>query len=360
MGRGRVALVAGGYTGGHIQCALAIAAALERAGTTCVLGGAEGGLEVTAAASAGHPIETVWIGALDRAVSARGLARKLRFLVQLAVSRHQARRVLLRVEPDVVVGVGGYPSAPFVLAAQSLGIPTLIHEANSLPGLANRFLGRRASVVCLGDGGAASYFPGGRSVVTGNPVRPGLAAVPAAAARARLGLRAEGKTLLVTGGSLGSPALNRWMRAAGPRLAQAGVQVVWQCGRAHSAALAGATPAPVAFLDDMAAAYGAADLVVASAGALTLAELAGLGKPAVLVPSPDVTEDHQAQNARALAARGVPVCGPDEVDARLLNLVLGLLADDERRRAAGTALASSARTGAAERIAEEALKLVRS
>jgi len=358
MGRGRVALVAGGYTGGHIQCALAIAAALERAGTTCILGGADGGPEVTAAASSGYPIETVWIGALERAVSARGLARNLKFLVQLALSRRQARRALLRIRPDVVVGVGGYPSAPFVLAAQSLGIPTVIHEANALPGLANRLLARRARVVCLGDGAAANYFP--KSVVTGNPVRPGLAAVPQAAARARLGLRLEGQVLLVTGGSLGSTVLNRWMQRVGPRFSAAGVQVLWQCGRAHLATLRDATPALVAYLDDMAAAYGAADLVVASAGALTVAELAHLGKPAVLVPAPDVTEDHQAQNARTLAARGVPVCAAADVDAKLFDLVLGLLSDEERRRAAGAALAGSADSGAAERIAEEALKLVRS
>jgi UDP-N-acetylglucosamine--N-acetylmuramyl-(pentapeptide) pyrophosphoryl-undecaprenol N-acetylglucosamine transferase len=348
-------LVAGGYTGGHIQCALAIAAALGRAcpGALVTLAGARGGPEVPAARAAGYAIETAWIGALDR----RRLTPNLRLLVQLVVSRREAAQALDRVRPEVVVGVGGFPSVPFVLEAQRRGLPTLLHEANAVPGVANRLLGRRARAVCLADAAAARRFPAGRTLVTGNPARPDLSRVPVAEARARLGLPAAGPVLLVTGGSLGSTVLNRWMRAAAAPLVAAGVAVVWQCGPAHEAALraAGLAVSPVGLLGDMATAYGAADLVVAAAGALTLAELAALGQAAILVPAPDVTDDHQAANARALT--GVPRLAPPEVEARLLPLVLELLGDPAQRRAIGAAFAAAAVPDAADRIAAEVLRL---
>lgn len=357
------ALIAGGHTGGHIQCALAIAAALERArpGTVCVLGGAAGGPEVAAAQAAGYAIETVWIGAFDRRRSVAGLARNLVLVAQLAVSRGQARAILARVRPDLVIGVGGYPSAPFVLEAQRRGVPTLLHEANALPGVANRFLARRAQRVCIGDPAAAGHFPPTKTVVTGNPSRPDLMPMAPAKAREILGFHPDRQTILVTGGSLGSPVLNDWVLSAAGPLAAAGVQTVWQCGRAHEARLKAQHPParPIGFIEDMAAAYAAADLVVAPAGALTVAELARLGKAAILVPTPDLTEDHQTRNARSLGDRGVPICLPIDVPRLLTGRVLGLLGDDEERRAVSSRLAATAGAGsAADRIAAEALALV--
>src|SRR5262249_23714733 len=233
---------------------------------------------------------------------------------------------------------------------------TLLHEANVLPGVANRLLGRKADAVCLGVGEAAAWIPAGRTLVTGNPVLADLDPMPAADARRRLGLAAERTTLLVTGGSLGSNVLNAWM-ASNPSVGDA--QIVWQCGAANEAVLAAGSPntQPRGFIGDMSAAYSAADVVVAAAGALTVAELAALNKAAVIVPQPNVTDGHQAKNAAALAARGVPVVAADQVMMALAGAVRLLLERERPRPAAADALAAAYIAGAAARIAAAAARL---
>lgn len=346
-------IIAGGYTSGHVHCALAIAAGLERArpGAEVRLAGARGGMEVGAAAAAGYPIDTVWIGALDR----RRILGNLWLPVQLAVSQLQALTILRRVRPHAVVGVGGYASAPMVLAAQIAGIPTLLHEANALPGVANRLLARHARVICLGVEAAADHFPDGRTVVTGTPVYARSWPRPTAAARSHFGIEPERTTLFVTGGSLGSAALNHWVTRHAEALVGAGLQILWQTGPAHLAqAVARPQLHPVPFIDDMAAAYAAADLVVCGAGALTLAELAHLGKAAVIVPARDVTEDHQSRNAAELERLGLAIC-PDP--AALLALVLELVANPARRTDLGIRMAQLARPEATERIVAQIARL---
>jgi UDP-N-acetylglucosamine--N-acetylmuramyl-(pentapeptide) pyrophosphoryl-undecaprenol N-acetylglucosamine transferase len=348
------AVIAGGYTGGHIAVALALAAALRdrRPGAEILLAGARGGPEVDAARAAGYPIETVWIGGLARELSTRAVAQSLMLPLQLLVSRRQAGGILDRFRPDVVCGVGGYASGPVVAEAQRRGVPTVIHEANSLPGIANRLLARRASAICVGEPDAAARF-GRPTTFTGNPIRPGLAAVPRAEGRRRLALPAEARVLLVAGGSLGSRALNEWMIAAQRRLAAAGVHVLWQCGRAHHEACRARVAEPTItlapFLDDMGAAYAAADLIVTSAGALTVAELCVLGRAAVFVPAPHVSEDHQRHNARALARRGLAV--ETSLEA-LLPRVLDLIHDDAALATLGARARELAIPDAAARLAD--------
>ncbi len=351
-------IIAGGYTGGHVECALAIARGLEQArpGAEILLCGARGGPEVAAGRAAGYPVATVWIQGIDRRRSARGLVRNLLLPLQLVVSGHQANGIVSRFAPGIVVGVGAFASAPVVAAAQRAGVATVLHEANARPGVANRLLARRASVVCLGVDEAASWFPRARTVVTGNPVRR-LDGGPAAEARVRLGLDPRTPTLLVLGGSLGSPALNRWVTSRRDALAGLGLQLLWQCGPAHlraCAPAAGPRVRVVPFIDDMAAAYAAADVVVTAAGALTLAELCDLGKAAVLVPARGVAEDHQLDNVVGLARRGLAVARQDD---EILPAVTALARDPERRRVLGQRMRELARPDAARRIVDEILRL---
>jgi UDP-N-acetylglucosamine--N-acetylmuramyl-(pentapeptide) pyrophosphoryl-undecaprenol N-acetylglucosamine transferase len=353
---GRV-LLAGGYTAGHVNCMLAIAAELARLRPRLELqlAGARGGPEVGAAARAGLPIATTWIAGIDRRRGPRALARNLLLPLKLAVSALQARALLARFRPDLVIGVGGYASFPVVAAAQLAGIPTLLHEANALPGVANRLLARRARLVCVGRARARDRFPS--AIVTGNPTAPGVAPRPSATSRRALGLPADRRTLLVTGGSLGHPELNRWVLRHQRALAAA-AQVLWQCGPAHlETCRAGVSEEAVrvtGYLDDMAAAYGAADLVIAAGGALTVAELARIGKPALLVAARHVAEDHQVENLRDLDADELVA----EADDRLLARALALLPDDAALGGLGARLASLATPDAAARIASEALRLL--
>ena len=325
--------------------------------------GARGGMEIPIARAAGLDVETVWLDGLERRLTARAVARSLLLPVKLGVSLAQGLRILRRFRADVAVGVGAYVSFPVLAAAALVRVPVLIHEANARPGVANQLLARVADVVCVGVPPAASAFSAARRVVlTGNPIRAELEApLPAAAeARRRLGLAPERPTVLVMGGSLGASRLNDWMLAAGARLAGADHQVLWQSGRKHfdgCMARGGARPEIhlhlVPFLDDMAAAYAAADLVVAGAGAMTLAELSFLAKPAVIVPDRDVSEDHQAPNADVIRARGGLVWDQPTLDERLTDRIEGLLRDPSALRALGEGMGRGAQPGAAARIAAE-------
>jgi UDP-N-acetylglucosamine--N-acetylmuramyl-(pentapeptide) pyrophosphoryl-undecaprenol N-acetylglucosamine transferase len=360
-------IIAGGGTGGHIFCALAIAEGLERGlpDVELLLVGAKGGLEVQAAAGAGYPIQTVWMSGLERRLTPFKLARNLLLPLKLVVSKHQAHRILDDYRPDIVIGVGGYASGPLLAEAARLGISTVIHEANALPGLANRYLAKKASAICIGCPEAARYFPVGRSVLTGNPIRSVFTDAPLPSrseARRRLGLDPEKTTLLVVGGSLGTDRLNTWVIDQQRRFAGEGLQVLWQCGRANHEAcrghlVDGLSVHLVPFLDDMAGAYAAADVVVAAAGAFTLAELAFFAKPAVIVPDREVSEDHQARNADLFEQKGAAICHTDRTNENLWAKVTTLVRDPELMKALGTQIFKLARPDAVGLIVAEVVKL---
>lgn len=360
-------IISGGWTGGHVFCALAILEALRRARpeVEVLLVGSRAGIEVGLAREAGVALETVWISGIDRKWTWRALARNLTLPVKAAVAWSQARRIVARFRPTVVIGVGAYASAPLVAEAQRLGLPTLIHEANALPGIANRLLGLGARVICLGTPEAAEHFRWSRArkVVTGTPVRCSVTAartLSRTAARARAGLDPARRTLLVLGGSLGSRHLNDWVIQQQRAFGERDLQVLWQSGQAHHQACRARLTDDrrnnlhlVPFLDDMATAYAAADLVVAGAGALSVAELAALAKPAVFVPDRGVTDDHQTRNTARVEAAGGAVCLDDALDGRLFERVAALLVDDEALHALGTRLATLASPDAAARIVAE-------
>lgn len=348
----RVVLTGGG-TGGHVYPALAIAAELGPGAVVGYLGTARG-LEARLVPEAGLPFYPVpATGALGKGAGALPGAA-LRALRGWA----HALRLIRRLRPDVVVGTGGYVTGPVGLAAVTAGIPLFILEENARPGLTNRMLARFARHVAVPWAEAAAGFPPRvrtKVVVTGNPVRREVVEADRAAARAALGLDPQAPVVVVVGGSQGAQAINEQVLALvrERELWPAPAQLVWATGpRYHASLLArlGEVPAwahVVPYIDDMPAAYAAADVVVARAGAMTVAEITARGVPAVLVPSPNVTADHQTANARVLADRGAALLLPEGALPALGPTLRELLADPGRRAEMARASRSLGRPDAA-------------
>lgn len=306
-------LISGGGTGGHIFPALSIANAIEREipGSEILFVGAENRMEMKRVPAAGYEIIGLPVAGFDR----RYLWRNFGVLLKLWKSLRLARRVVRTFKPDIAIGVGGYASGPTLKAAQRAGVPTLLQEQNSYAGVTNKLLAAKAKAICVAYPGMERFFPADRIVMTGNPVRkailePGMSQ---SEAKEKLGFKPDKALVLVTGGSLGAGTLNNVMlkAIADGSAAKVDFQILWQCGGAHIArcreAVGDKLPENVVltdFVSDMAVAYRAADLVVARAGAGTISELELLDKPSILVPSPNVAEDHQRHNAEALADRG--------------------------------------------------------
>lgn len=347
-------LLAGGGTGGHLFPAVAIAQRLLEVswqGEVLFVGTGHG-IETRVLPELGLPLETVDFSGFV----GKGLGGKLAMLPQLWRSVRQSQRILERFRPHVVVGVGGYASVPMLLAAQFKGLPTLIHEQNAVPGLANRLLARRAGRVCLSFAESAARFRGCATVLTGNPVRKGMAQCPPPPE--------VPLSLLVFGGSRGAQALNDALLAALPHLEplRGQLTLLHQTGGADLERVqagyraAGWNPAQVVpFIDDMAAAYAGSQLVLCRAGATTIAELTACGRAAVLVPYPHAAGDHQTANAQALAAKGAALLLPQsELDgARLARLLGDLLLDRPRLLDMAAIARSLGRPDAADLILQE-------
>ena len=306
-------LISGGGTGGHIFPALSIANAIEREmpGTEILFVGAENRMEMKRVPDAGYEIIGLPVAGFDR----KHLWRNFGVLLKLWKSLRLARRVVRTFKPDIAIGVGGYASGPTLKTAQRAGVPTLLQEQNSYAGVTNKLLAAKAKAICVAYPGMERFFPSDRIVMTGNPVRKAILepGVSQSEAKEKLGFKPDKALVLVTGGSLGAGTLNNVMLKviADGTAAKVDFQILWQCGGAHidrcREAVGDQLPENVIltdFVSDMAVAYRAADLVVARAGAGTISELELLGKPSILVPSPNVAEDHQRHNAEALADRG--------------------------------------------------------
>lgn len=306
-------LISGGGTGGHIFPALSIANAIEREmpGTEILFVGAENRMEMKRVPDAGYEIIGLPVAGFDR----KHLWRNFGVLLKLWKSLRLARRVVRTFKPDIAIGVGGYASGPTLKTAQRAGVPTLLQEQNSYAGVTNKLLAAKAKAICVAYPGMERFFPSDRIVMTGNPVRKAILepGVSQSEAKEKLGFKPDKALVLVTGGSLGAGTLNNVMLKviADGSAAKVDFQILWQCGGAHidrcREAVGDQLPENVIltdFVSDMAVAYRAADLVVARAGAGTISELELLGKASILVPSPNVAEDHQRHNAEALANRG--------------------------------------------------------
>lgn len=347
-------ILAGGGTGGHVYPALAMGDALRARGHTVLYYGDAQRLEGRVAAERGYRFSPVAAAQFPRA----GLAAKVKFALSLARSVLATRRMVKADGATLVLGVGGYIMAPTVLAAWTLGVPAAIHESNVAPGMANALCARVAKLLLLTYEQTGKRLPGKAERVTvGCPVNPKILSGDRAAAHARYGLDPARPTLLVVGGSLGAATINAIGLAAARR---GGFQVIHVTGpRYHDELRAsyGALPPGVALLpyeDRMADAYAAADVVLCRAGSSTLAELCAVGKPSVLVPSPNVTENHQEANARGLEQAGAAVVVVEkglEVDA-VVDTVAGLLADRERLGRMAGAARTLGRTDVAARVAD--------
>jgi UDP-N-acetylglucosamine--N-acetylmuramyl-(pentapeptide) pyrophosphoryl-undecaprenol N-acetylglucosamine transferase len=359
-------IISGGGTGGHVFPAIAIADAIKKQRPQAEIRfvGAKGKLEMEKVPKAGYPIDGLWISGFQRKLTLRNLL----FPVKLLSSLWKARRILKKFRPDVAIGVGGYASGPTLEIAARMGIPCLIQEQNSYAGVTNRLLAGKASRICVAYEGMERYFPKDRLVLTGNPVRDAIrnSRATRSAGAEHFGLQEDRKTILVFGGSLGARSLNVAMALQKDLLEQhSQIQVIWQIGRLYweeyqecaVAKLPNVTVRP--FIDRMDLAYALADVVVGRAGALSISELCLVGKPTILIPSPNVAEDHQTKNARALEEKGAAVLVPDgAANGRILTEAIAILEDDTRAAKMKKAILDLGIPDADDRIAAEVLQLI--
>ena len=358
-------LISGGGTGGHIFPAISIANALKQIDPHCevLFIGAEGHMEMERVPAAGYNIEGLKVEGLDR----QHLLRNVKVICNLLSSLPKARRIIKNFKPDVAVGVGGYASAAALLVAKSMNIPIVLQEQNGFAGVANKLLAKKAEKICVAYSGMERFFPADKIILTGNPIRQNLfnPDLDKNEAYAAFGFKNNIPTLLVMGGSLGAMTINNGMIKGLKQFAQAGVQVIWQTGKRYFAdAKKAFDENPCSnvlvtdFISRMDYAYAIADVVVARAGASTISELTFLGKPAILIPSPNVAEDHQTHNAMALANQDAAICLPDkEAEEKLAPLAINLLLDDERKSSIAENSKKMAQNDSALRIANEIVKL---
>ena len=357
-------LVSGGGTGGHIFPAVSIANEVRRRhpDAEILFVGAEGRMEMQRVPAAGYDIKGLPVAGFDR----RRLWRNFAVLGKLWRSLRMANGILRDFRPDIAVGVGGYASGPMLKAAQRHGIPTLLQEQNGYPGVTNKLLAKKADAICVAYDNMDRWFPADRIVMTGNPVRAAITAVTATPADAKkaLGFDPGRPLVLSVGGSLGARTVNEAISAAIPQIEKAGAQLLWQTGKLYAdecSAKAQGHPDvhASAFIDDMAMAYRAADLVVSRAGAGTISELELVGAPVILIPSPNVAEDHQRKNALALVDKGAAVMIEDaEATAKLGAELERLLADADTRRSMSQSIKAMSRPNAASDIVDRLEQIV--
>lgn len=358
-------LITGGGTGGHVFPAIAIADAIKklRPDTEFLFVGASGKMEMERVPQAGYAIEGLNIAGFQRSLSLRNLT----FPFKLVSSLWKARKILRRFRPDVVIGTGGYASGPVMRAAQRAGIPTLIQEQNSYAGVTNKILGKNAAAICVAYDHMEQFFPTEKIVFTGNPVRSDILDLEGKHKEGlkHYSLNPRKKTIAIVGGSLGARTLNEAMRDNAPFFEKyEGVQALWQCGKFYEYEFSESDTAKLAnvkllpFIDRMDLLYAAADVIISRAGALTISELCLVGKPAILVPSPNVAEDHQTKNALALVEKGAArVVRDAEASEKMLQEALLILENEALAFSLSESIRQLGRPNAAEAIAREVIKL---
>lgn len=365
-------VISGGGTGGHIFPAISIANEIRRRYPECEVTfvGAKGRMEEEKVPVAGYDIILLPVEGLSRDKNPIKLCITL---WKLYKSSRQIRKELKRIRPQIVIGVGGYASAPTLLEANKLKIPTLVQEQNSFAGKTNKLVGKKAETICVAYKDMARFFPKGKPIIlTGNPIRKELAHIQPHASEAyqHFGLNPEKRTLLVIGGSLGARTINESMAAAVEQFVneEKSVQLLWQCGKSYieegkallkSKGLEGENIVLTDFINRMDYAYSVADLVISRAGASSISELCMLGKPSILVPSPNVAEDHQTKNAQALVADNAAVMITDaEARETLVPKALELLREENKLEQLGANALNLACPRADETIVDEVVRIV--
>ena len=330
-------IISGGGTGGHIFPAIAIADELKRRlpDAEILFVGAKDRMEMQKVPQAGYPIEGLWISGLQRKLSWQNLLFPLKFISSLLKSRS----IIKRFKPDAVIGTGGFASGAVVKVAGQMGIPTFIQEQNSYAGITNKMLAKNAHKICVAYDAMEQFFPKEKIVKTGNPIRDGLLNIGEYRSEglSYFHLDSQQKTLLVLGGSLGARRINQLIEQQLPLFEQLGVQVLWQCGKLYYEEYKKYNSEQVrvlAFIDRMELAYAAADVIISRAGASSVSELCVVGKPVIFIPSPNVAEDHQTKNARAIADKQASILlRENELNEQFANTFSKLIADEAQQEA---------------------------
>ena len=359
-------IISGGGTGGHIFPAVSIANAIKelQPNTEILFVGAEGRMERHRVPAAGYPIKGLPVAGFDR----KNLLKNIPVLIKLFKSQRLARKIVKDFRPHAAVGVGGYASGPTLKVAGSMGIPTLLQEQNSYAGVTNKLLAKQAKKICVAYEGMERFFDKSKIILTGNPVRQGLLnhSIQREEAVATFGLDPQKKTVLILGGSLGARTINQCLMANLDKVKNSGIQFIWQTGKIYieearkAVAQAGELPMlhVTDFISDMATAYSAADLVISRAGAGSISEFCLLQKPVILVPSPNVAEDHQTKNALALVNKNAALYVKDaEAKDLLLDKAIEAVNQPELLKNLSKNIAELAFTDSANVIAKEVIKL---
>lgn len=361
-------IVSGGGTGGHIFPAIAIANEIKALcpQASILFVGAKGRMEMQRVPDAGYRIIGLPIEGFNR----KNLLKNIKVLLDILRSQWMARKVIKDFKPQVVVGVGGFASGPTLNTAAKMGVPTLIQEQNSYAGVTNKLLAKSASRICVAYDGMERFFPANKIIMTGNPVRQALlnSCITQSEALEKFHLKTGYPTILIIGGSLGARTLNESVLGKLDTIQNSDVQIIWQTGKFYSQHIAEtlakhpkvANLTVMDFISDMPSAYAAADLVVSRAGASSISELCLLGKPCILVPSPNVAEDHQTKNAKALSSKGAAILITDaEAPGKLIDNAISVVQDKERLELLSVNIKKLAIADSANRIAKEVLKLAK-
>ena len=359
-------IISGGGTGGHIFPAVSIANAIKelRPDTEILFVGAEGRMEMHRVPAAGYPIKGLPVAGFDR----KNLFKNIPVLIKLFKSQRLARKIVKDFQPHAAVGVGGYASGPTLKVAGSMGVPTLLQEQNSYAGVTNKLLAKQAKKICVAYEGMDRFFDKDKIILTGNPVRQGLLnhSKTREEAIATFGLDPSKRTILILGGSLGARTINHCLMENLDKVKSSGIQFIWQTGKIYieeaKAAIAKAGELPMLhvtdFISDMTTAYCAADLVISRAGAGSISEFCLLQKPVILVPSPNVAEDHQTKNALALVNKNAALYVKDmEAKELLLDKAIEVVKQPDLLKNLSKNITELAFTDSANIIAKEVIKL---
>ena len=358
-------IISGGGTGGHIFPAVSIANAIKakHPDAKILFVGALGRMEMQRVPAAGYEIKGLPIQGFDR----KNLLKNVKVLFKIWKSQRMAKQIIKDFRPMAAVGVGGYASGPTLNKAAAMGIPCLIQEQNSYAGVTNKLLAKKADKICVAYEGMERFFPAEKIIMTGNPVRQALLENKMTKAEAiqSFGLDPQKKTILIVGGSLGAGTVNKSVMQHLDDIEKSGVQVIWQTGKYYHADIIKELEGRVLpnvkimdFISDMGAAYKAADLVISRAGASSISEFCLLGTPVILVPSPNVAEDHQTKNAMALVNKQAALYVKDaEAPEKVISLALETVQEEQALRSLSENILKLALPNSADIIADEVIKL---
>lgn len=356
-------ILSGGGTGGHIYPAIAIADELKSRypNAEFLFVGASDRMEMDKVPQAGYNIEGLWISGVQRKLTLKNLAFPLKLLMSLL----RSKKIIKKFKPDAVIGTGGFASGPLLQVATSKGVPSLIQEQNSYPGITNKLLSKKVNTICVAYDGLEKFFPKEKIKLTGNPIRKDLLSVTGKHVEGKdaFGLIHSKHTLLVLGGSLGARRINQLVETHIEVFEAQNVQMIWQCGKLYYDQYKQYDTMDNvqvhAFLNNMDMAYAAADVIISRAGAISVSELCIVGKPVIFIPSPNVAEDHQTKNAKAVADKDAAILIREkDLEVDFVKTFTALMSDEDRRKTLSENIKKLALVNATNDIVNEVEKLI--